>query len=172
MERPTILYHASPDKNIDELEPRNKTVRDPNEGPVLFAARDKAAAMKNLFESNDSWTHQAKVNGVHVMLIAQERDKFIASDKGGACYELSGEQFFCDSSKKPLEWTSKTNVKPLSKEVFGSALDAMIDHGVQVYFVDEFVLEEFRHADDKVAVLKKLTSENQMRGLDAPSFIF
>ena len=36
------LYHASNNKNIDVLKPRQESIRDPNEGPVVFASQDKS----------------------------------------------------------------------------------------------------------------------------------
>lgn len=42
--RPKILYHASPNRSINVFEPRREKVRDPEEGPVVFATPDKALA--------------------------------------------------------------------------------------------------------------------------------
>lgn len=169
-EQPARLYHASPATEIEVFEPRNKTVRHPDEGPVVFATPDKASAMPHLFESKDNWTKHGRINGVHYILINSDRETFINNDKGGAVYELSGDGFYSDLSKGPArEWVNKSPVKPIAKEMMPSALDAMINHGVQVYFVDEATLNRFKEAketDQKIDVLASLPSENQRRGVN------
>ena len=172
-ERPRVLYHGSPNKEIGQLEPRNLKVRSQEEGPVIFATPDKAGAMKNLLWSDDSWTQLSTHNGTHVVLIAAERDEFIRNDVGGACYEVPGEGFMCDP-KFPTggsEWTSRDAVTPLAKEIYPSALDAMIEHGVQVYFVDPSTLKKYQDAEDKFSIVSRLMSENEKRGLPKPDFI-
>lgn len=171
-EQPTILYHGSPNKDIERLEPRNVKVRSKDEGPVVFATPDKAGAVKNLMWSDDSWTQLSTHNGTHIALIASDRAEFMAKDTGGACYEIAGEGFMCDTNFAARdEWTSRQPVVPVRKEVFPSALDAMIEHGVQVYFIDQVTLRRYQDTDDKLSIIKELTSENEVRGLPKPDFI-
>jgi len=173
-EHPKILYHGSPNKEIERLEPRNIKVRSHNEGPVLFATPEKAGAMKNLMWSDDSWTQLSTHNGVHVALIAMPREEFIERDTGGACYEVPGEGFQCDESFSTgnSEWTSREPVTPTHKDVYPSALDAMIEHGVQTYFVSPETLKNYQKADGekKFEIVQGLVSENEERGYAKPDF--
>jgi len=62
------------------------------------------------------------------------------------------------------EWTSREPVKPLSETEHPSALDAMIENGVQVYFVDKKTFDEIAAADDHGRqLLASLRSENMRR---------
>lgn len=112
------------------------------------------------------------MNNVEIALIASDREDFIAKDKGGACYEVPGEGFVCETKYGggQNEWTSRTPVTPVNKEIFPSALDAMIEHGVQVYFIDQKTLQEFESTEDKFEFIQRLTSENERRGGAKPDF--
>lgn len=60
------------------------------------------------------------------------------------------------------EWTSRKSVKPLSEVRYASALDAMIENGVQVYFVDKKTFEDVGSSDNHgYTILTGLTSENE-----------
>lgn len=171
---PERLFHGSPNTGIDVIKPAKFKVRSPEEGAVVFATPNKAAAMKNLFFSDDSWTQLGTMNKTEIALIASTKEDFIAKDTGGACYELPGEGFVCETKYGGGrdEWTSRAPVTPVNKEVYPSALDAMIEHGVQVYFVSPEVLKQFDGADDdgKFTIVKNLLSENERRGLPKPDF--
>ncbi len=172
------LYHASPNKDIEILEPRAESVRDPNEGPVVFASHDKASVTCFLVPTDSSWSkisqYRSRSNNhptLYVMCISDEK-RFRDLDKGGAIYYLSPKSFYLDESKGNTEWTSKVNVKPLKKEIYDSGLDAMIYNGVIVYFCHKETLlelqkdpKDFKRAMD---IFKSMISENEERGLENP----
>lgn len=161
--KPDVLYHASTNKNIEEFQPRAETVRDPNEGPVVFATLDKAFASMFLVPSNDSWSMIGDFNGVKVIVISDEA-KYKALDKGGAIYSFSNKNFDNDPQKNTskMEWTSKEPVKPENKEISKSAIETMLENGVQTYFVDKATFEKIKKSPDHgVGILKNLQSENQ-----------
>jgi hypothetical protein len=54
-ELPKALYHASPRRDLEEIRPGRRTMRDPSEGSAVFAAPDRAVASMFLFESDGSW---------------------------------------------------------------------------------------------------------------------
>ncbi len=112
-----------------------------------------------------------KSNGVPYILISKDRDAFIEEDKGGVIYELPSEGFSFDPHKGmgEDEWTHKGAVQPTSKQEYSSALDAMIEQGVQVYFVDQATFQRFRE-DAEGKMFDELTSENQQRGMNIRSF--
>ena len=170
------LYHASQKKDIEILEPRAESVRDPNEGPVVFASHDKASVTCFLVPTDDSWSKisQYRSNNhptIYVMCISNER-KFRELDKGGAIYYLSPESFFLDEDKSKTEWTSKVSVKPIKKELYDSGLDAMIGSGIIVYFCNKKNLFELKKepwdVERAMGILNRLVSENEKRGLENP----
>ena len=161
--KPQILYHASSDTNIDVFEPRAINVRDPNEGPRIFATPSKAMATIFLVNTDDSWANSGSQDGTPYMAISDET-RFKDLDCGGAIYSLPVDNFENDPEKGlgPLEWTSAVSVIPTGKELFSSGLDAMVDAGVQVYFMNQEMYRKLRLAPDHgISLLNTLISENQ-----------
>jgi len=168
------LYHASSNKNLEILEPRAESYRDVNEGPVVFASHDKKYVSCFLVPTNDSWSQISVFRDlehpdIHIIAISDEK-KFKELDKGGAIYTLPPESFYLDKSKGKREWTSKSSVKPLKKEIYEKGLDAMLDSGVLVYFCDEEKLKEIKgkvkNFPEIMKIYKNLKSENEKRGLE------
>jgi hypothetical protein len=171
-----LLYHASSNRELEILEPRAESYRDPNEGEVVFATQDKKYASCFLVPTNDSWSSISAFRNsnhpdIHVMVVSDE-ERFKKLDKGGAIYTLSPESFYLDKSKSKREWTSKSKVKPIKKEVYEKGLDAMLDLGVLVYFCDEEKLKEVKEKTTKfseiMGVFKGMESENEKRNLKNP----
>jgi hypothetical protein len=164
--KPKILYHASPNRDLQVIETRQESVRDKNEGPVVFATHDEACASLFLVNSNDSWTFKGRINGVHYHIIS-DRKRFEELDKGGSIYEVPSDSFerkINDESWQSLEWTSTKPVNPIRKTDYSSGLEAMIDKGVLVYFVDKEMFEELtKNHRINSNLLKTLVSENQTR---------
>jgi len=162
MNKPSVLYHASPNRDIEVFEPRAESVRDENEGPVVFATPSKAFASCFLVNTNNSWTAISRFNGIQTIIIS-DRKRFESIDIGGAIYHLSSDTFIHEiRGGGKDEWTSIVSVKPQSKDVFESGLQAMLDLGVQVYFVDSQTFSKISSADDYgYGILQNLESENQ-----------
>lgn len=140
------LYHASQNKHIEILEPRAESIRDPNEGPVVFATHDKTYATCFSVPTDDTWARISQYRSnkhptLYVMCISDEK-RFRDLDQGGAVYYLNPESFYLDESKSSTEWTSKLSAKPIKKELFESGLDAMIENGVNVFFCDQLVISD------------------------------
>ena len=169
MEKPEKLYHASSNRSIEQFVPRAEKVRDKTEGPRVFATPDKRMSTIFIVGTDDSWTHSGAFNGIPYVVIS-DKDRFTQLDKGGAIYHLPSTTFENDPEKGlgELEWTSKEVVDPTGKEEHESALDAMVNHGVQVYFVDAETFVAINAAPDHgLSILHSLTSENQRRGVNA-----
>lgn len=167
-EKPKFLYHASPFRDIQEFEPRAQFVRDPEEGPVVFATPSEIFASMFIVRTDDRWSHKGRFNGIHYTVI-NDRQKFEEMDKGGSIYVLPSETFSTDEAKSmgTAEWTSKEPVKPSRKTDYESGLDAMLQHGVQVYFVDADTWRLIEESDDHgLSVLSKQQSENDKRGIN------
>ena len=168
------LYHASKNKNIDVLKPRQESVRDPNEGSVVFASQDKPYTSCFLTPTDSSWVKISKYTNkshppIYLMVISDEK-RFKELDKGGAIYYLSPNGFYLDKSKSLIEWTSKNDVTPIKKDVFDNSLDAMISNDVIVYFCSKEILQKIQEDPSNtirtMEILKTLISENEKRGLN------
>ncbi|MFA6536464.1 MAG: hypothetical protein WC250_00440 [Candidatus Paceibacterota bacterium] len=168
-EKPPFLYHGSAHKHIEELEPRNESVRDPGEGPVVFATQELALA--TIFMAAGV-VESGKSGDVPYAVIVGTKEIFKRDDNGGHVYILPSASFEKDPNKGlgEYEWTSKKKIKPDKKIEYSSTLDAMVGKGVQVYFVDKDVHERIRESNDHgLEILKGLKSENQMTGVNIRS---
>lgn len=156
--KPEFLYHGSPNKDLDVLKPMNLTVRDPKEGEVIFATKDKMYASVFIVPSDDSWSHicafssgtegpEGKLERKQYAVFA-DKERFEKSDKGGAIYKVPAGSFNLDNKYGSTEWTSREPVKPVSKEEFASGMEAMKKYGVVVLFVDMEMLMKLKRADD------------------------
>jgi len=170
--KPPFLYHASANREIKTFEPRAKSVRDPEEGPVIFATPDLALATTFLVsEANDSWTQIGKMDGVPYMVI-RDKKHFMRRDKGGSIYKFNSDSFTSHPHRgmEKDEWVSKDPVTPAEKTDVESALDAMIENGVQVFFVDKKTFNRIKHDADSFDVIRTLESENKRRGKNVVEF--
>jgi hypothetical protein len=154
VKKPDVLFHASWNTHIDRFEPRKDTVRDPLEGPVVFATPDKAYASCFLVPTDDSWVKIGRytedgVTGSWKVVVSNEQ-RFRKLDRGGAIYHLPAESFSFHPQRNigEIEWTSTDEVTPTGKEIFASGLGAMQENGVDVYFVDQQTFERIRASND------------------------
>lgn len=90
--KPQILYHSSPDHNITLFEPRADSIRDPAEGPVVFASPDKTYASIFLIPTDDPWTNISQFNGNHYLIVSDKK-RLYNLDKGGAIYTVPSKTF-------------------------------------------------------------------------------
>lgn len=178
-EKPEFLYHASGNKDIKEFEPRRKKMRDHEEGQVIFATPNLALASAFLMnELDDSWSHKGDINGIPYAVI-KDKDLFTKFDKGGSIYKLPSDSFNCDLNKGmgKFEWISRENVKPIDKIDYDSTLTAMLNNGLQVYFINEDTFSKINNLKMPVEVIKLikilqgLKSENQLRNINYKKFI-
>jgi len=148
-EKPTVLYHASRNKDIEKFEPRIGKRRDENEGAQIFATPSKAMAMMFLVDTDDSWTQSGTMDGVPYIIIS-DKERFTALDTGGTVYSLPSDTFETDSEKGlcEMEYTSEESVVPTDSESVDSALDAMIENGVKVYFVNQETFRQILESSD------------------------
>ena len=184
-----VFFHGSPNRNIDTLEPRSMWERNKDEGDVIFATPHiglAAAFMSSHDKSRGFSVKMHSFDGGPYIFICDNKENFLKLDQGGAIYILPTESFYYDiglhgmsriqflkKSYNPEmggldEWVSRKAISPLSKIEFSSVYEAMLDLGVQVYFVEKEVYQKIRVAlKDKSnplkrrMLLKSLTSENQ-----------
>lgn len=142
-ELPTVLYHASENRELTILEPRAESTRNPNEGPVVFATASIQYASCFLVKTDDSWVSISSWGENNPwVFICSDRERFTKSDHGGAIYSLPIDSFEFDTDLAKLQWEAVTKiaVKPTRSDIYESGLDAMLQHGVQVFFLNQ---EEF-----------------------------
>ncbi len=167
-EKPQFLYHASPNRDIQEFEPRAQSVRDPKEGPVVFATPSEVYASMFIVRTDDTWSEKGRFNEVYYTVVS-DRQRFEKMDKGGSIYVLPSDTFTTNETRSmgAAEWTSKEPVKPVSKTDYESGLEAMLQHGVQVYFVDKDIFQQIKDSNDhEFSILLKQQSENEKRGVN------
>ncbi len=158
-EKPLVLYHACRSGDIDIFESRIGKRRDENEGAQIFATPSKAMATIFLVDTDDSWTQSGSVDGKPYIIISDEQ-RFRTLDTGGYIYSLPSKSFESDLEKglRELEYTSTEPVTPTEQEFVASALQAMIDNGVKVYFVDKDTWDAIQTSDDHgEAIVKNLS---------------
>lgn len=167
-EKPEVLYVAAQIANIKELTPQRGRYREEEEGPVIFSTPDKALASVFLIKGcNDSWIRIGYFAGIPYVAICMDKDKFIKNDRGGTIYEVPSDTFNYNPNlgMGDKEWTSSKPVKPIKETFYPSALETMIESGINVYFVNKKIFNAIDRADDHgLRILLSLPSENQKRG--------
>lgn len=165
--KPQFLYHGSPNR-IEQLEPRTKPHREKEEGKLVYATSELTDAI--MFLQRTAMTGQFLVRGEKVVyaIIVSNREEFIEKDIGGYLHILPSKTFEPSPYKgMPNEWVSKDAVQPTEVIKYLSALDTMIENGIQVYFVDQDMLQQIRDTvDHGYDIFKKLESENKRRGVN------
>jgi hypothetical protein len=166
-ERPKVLYVSAQTAGIKELTPMHGRSRDSSEGSVIFSTPDKALASVFLVEGHDdSWMQIGYYSDIPCVVVCMDKNEFIKRDKGGTMYEVPSENFNYNPNlgMGDKEWTSKIATKPTKETFYPSTLDAMVENGVNVYFVDKKTFSEINNADDNgFEILLSLASENRTR---------
>ena len=169
------LYHGSERKNLYILKPRQKEYRSKEEGKVIFATQYKGLAATFIPRGH---AIISVVSRKPVIIISNKKD-FIRKDRGGAIYRFNKSPLFIRHKHKDYlfgnyEFVARRNLKPIDKKVYDSSIDAMIDNGVIVYFVNRKQKKEYVKLIDggkpvrssKLhAFFSKLKSENEKHGM-------
>lgn len=164
--KPTMLYHGSAHKSLQELKPQARKHR-AEEGEFLYATPDIAIA--SIFLVGGVHYGCGRFGDVHYAYIIADRNQFIRNDKGGHIYILSGDSFEVNQGRGlgNDEYVSKEPVKPFKIIEYKSAIDAMMENGVQVYFIDQTTYEKIQKSKDHGhSIYLQLKSENQKRGIN------
>ena len=162
-EKPPLLYHGSAHKELKELQPQGKSHR-AEEGELLYATPDLAIA--SIFLVSGAHYGCGKFGEVPYAWIIADRDEFISNDKGGHIYVLPSDSFEINQGRGlgNEEYASKEPITPIKTIEYPSAIDAMIENGVQVYFIDQKTYEKIQASKDHgQSIYSKLKSENQKR---------
>lgn len=168
MNKPKVLYHGTSQCDIEEFEPRmNPGSSGAANGPMVYATDDIVAASIFLIDVHGSWS--TGQFGAWYVIISEPRESFLSHDQGGCIYELPSDTFETGTigGFGENEFASPVPVKPIKKQHFDSALDTIMQHGVQVYFITPDQYEKIESAPNHgYSILKGLESENQRRGIN------
>lgn len=137
------LYHASPIKNLKILEPKRTISKDKYIGNFVFATRYKKLALMYMLPKGFPVLMNIKSSKPYVVMCGNTKD-IIKKDKGGALYVLSTEPFSItpQSGLSNYEMVSKKSVSPLSETDYESAIKALDEEDVEIYFVDNNTFEK------------------------------
>lgn len=170
-EKPEFLYHGSPHR-IEELQPRTKPHREKEEDKLVFATSEIGDASMFLYKTALTGHFMVEEESIGYAVIVEDRKELLRKDKGGHIHVLSSRTFDPTPYKgMSNEWVSKEGVKPKKVIEYDSALNAMLEYGVQVYFVDDITYQKIRNAEDHgYSIFQNLQSENQTRDINVKEF--
>lgn len=150
IQKPKVLYHASPNRKIDKFQPRSERPRSNKKEDLVFATPYKAVAAMFL-APRDIPAEIGKYNDEYAIFINTTEAKFRLVDHGGAIYTLPNATFETNREvgMREVEWTSKVSVKPICRVIYSSSFEAMKENGVQIYFVDDDMFAKIREDPSK-----------------------
>lgn len=162
MTNPELLYRGTPNRNVSNFVPKERIRHDFSEKLAVSATTDRAAATMFIVPIEDLKVVIGSFGGIHYYVYGGEQP---FKDGGGAIYTLNPEGF--EYNPDIGIWTSPKPVETISQEDIPSGLEAMIEDGIQVFFVDQETFNQFKESPDKRGeMLRNLTSENERRRKD------
>ncbi len=170
-EKPKILYHGSTNGEITEFTPRLSHGTGSEHGEQVYASPSLMVASVFMAKEyiKQPWS-SGFYGGAYCALITIPRDEFLQRDKGGYIYAIDSKSFSTKEGRglDDQEYASSEPVTPETKVFYPSVLETMIELGVQVYFVNKDEYETLKDStdDQKHLCLKKLRSENMVRGVN------
>ena len=120
-----VVYHGSPDGNIEELKPN----RSSHQKKCIYATDNKVTAMLFMGKSNgDLDTRISNVDGKPELVERREGVLKSLYDKEGYLYELDGTSFNHYDYLWSLEVISfEKSIKPINKIYYRNILEAIIE---------------------------------------------
>ena len=162
MEKPIVMYHASPEKDISEFEPRNEFPRYEGEDNLVFATPYKEVAAMFLVPKNIP-TEISKYGDTYVLFVNGTEDEFNSLDKGGAIYELPADSFETnkDLGMGDTEWVSKWPVRPISKTLYNLTAEALRENDIRIYFLNDDIFAKVKaNPSNGLDIIKNLKHIN------------
>ena len=140
--KPPFLYHGSVAGNIQSFIPRGAKNR-PAEPPAVYATPYLEIAIQSM--ANAYASNGGILDGRRFVCIPMTRKEFEQKDTGGSVYALPSETFTINNSGGgfggSMEWVSTETVTPSSQQHYPSLLQALLQQGVEVYFVDPGIVD-------------------------------
>ncbi|MCL5090756.1 MAG: hypothetical protein M1514_01965, partial [Patescibacteria group bacterium] len=140
-----FFFHGSTDRNIEEFQPEKGQYQLRGEKPAVFATSFLEVAIAFMRTKVCPGVDQKIDNGKTWHVVISDKEKFLENDHGGAVYFLPPETFILNPQAKLVgdsEYISAQSVKPIKKVEYPSSLEAMLQIGINVYFVDRKIDKE------------------------------
>jgi len=156
----SIVYHGS--KNIELITIKSMGIKKQNsqDAPRLYASPSKAVASVFIVPWDDSWAYFGKFSQEEpYSFVCGDKNKFFEMDKGGAIYTLDAKSFvWRNKGLRENECWISQDVVPLDKIILKSALDAMIENGVRVFFVDNETWQKIKKSPDRLNFIRQIVT--------------
>jgi hypothetical protein len=169
--KPKQLYHGSNNKFQDALKPilENGTPDRLHTRAAVFATERIDVASLFMFPVSTLHSIGFEEDIAYICIWGKYED-FAARKDLGYLYVLPSDTF--EKVGKEYEWQSFVEVKPDEVREFDSIVDAIIQYGAQVYFIeDDFVFDKIvSDKNDRSLILQNLISENQRRNVNVKLF--
>ena len=137
------LYHASPYKDLQKIQPQRTLSKDMYIGDYVFATSDiKLAAMYLVTRGNATLMNTDAM--LPFIVIRNNPKDYVANDMGGAIYIVPDTTF----KKSPQEGLEKSElvssvaVTPIDKIIYRRSIDAMKEMGIVIYFVTKEIFDK------------------------------
>jgi hypothetical protein len=156
-----ILYHASPNKDLEIIEPKRTLSKNRCIGKYVFATSDKKLAAMYLATKGNATLMGFEHKNPWIVICANPND-YLEKDQGGAVYTLPAKTF-SKTPQKGLEYSemvSKKKVKPINKTIYKTSLQAMSEQRIKVYFVEQEKFNELLKSRDQNKLVKELEPYN------------
>jgi len=151
---PKKVFHASQHEDLKVVQPRLRKTRHPDEPPQIFASPSEQIA--SMFINDiENMTSGSYDSGRTWDVVIGDEKRFRERDAGGYIYELPPSSFSTHPDRRlgVFEWQSTEHVEPLLKKFYPSALDAMLEHGIRVYFLMPEEYKAFENAENQKEIL-------------------
>lgn len=169
--KPVKLYHGSSHETRGLLKPvlEHKTLDHVHKKAAVFATERLDIAALFMFPM-EILASQGFENDIPYICIWGRRTDFAKRKMDGFIYVLPYAKF--KRIGKDYEWQSFEKVSPIRTIHFDSAIEGMMDCGVQVYFIndDEVFDRIFANKESRAHILKELVSENQRKKKNVRAF--
>lgn len=151
-----VLYHASQIKNLKVIKPQRTLSNNQYIGDYVFATTNHKLAVMYLVPKGISTLMNP--DGENSNIVICDESEFMKRDRGGAVYELSTKHFAKTPQKglSEYEMVSKSEAIPINKNVYASALDALISLGIKIRFTDEKTFESLISNPNQKNIIESL----------------
>jgi hypothetical protein len=168
---PPELYHGSSHHTAGALTPvfQQSTPDHVHTRPSVFATARKDLAALFMFPPDVLSSIGFEEDIAYICVWGTPRE-YVPNDKPGYLYILPPASF--EKVGKEYEWQSFAPVTPMRIETYASALDGMMQCGVQVYFINDNEVFDRIVADknNRAPILRDCISLNTERHFPARTF--
>lgn len=166
------MYHGSPYCNLGIIIPQNNTSHRDDNKKAVYASSNLSYAACYMIAWDDSFVKQIiKTNEDGditkvIMIVLESEEEFKRKDNGGTISKLSKKGF---QNVNGFELVNYEATIPISRTTFSSALEAMENLGVKIYYTKKDVLF---HGSSNNNISHLMVNNNRVRDADEGAVIF